>query len=252
VFWLGRAQEERDRDATRAMVRTAESGLSSCAPQGEFMRRLLLVIGLAAAHTGPAAQTPVVTPGTFHNCGVTGSAKSAKAIALDRLKNRAAAPTGSQIHPAITAAWIMQPTTDDRGRFTDQDAATVRVFVTTVKDGGAETVNCGATTEPWIDVHVEANAEGPAFQGKPMILEVTPRWISAMQSVGEDWSEPTLKSQLEGHWVDVTGWMLLDEEHLANAENSTAAVKKAGSSPLIWRRTCWELHPVTAIRVVQQ
>src|SRR5205807_1329753 len=136
------------------------------------------------------------------------------------------------------------------GRFTDQDAATIRVFVRTVKDGGAETVNCGEKKEPYIDVHIEANADGPGYAGKPMILEVTPRWIDAMKKAGTDWTMKTLKGQLEGHWVEFTGWMMLDDEHLANATNSTQAVSKPGKHPLIWRDTCWEIHPVTAIRVV--
>jgi hypothetical protein len=195
------------------------------------------------------AQTPSVQAGTFHTCPVTGTAKSQTAIALDRLKNRATAPAPGDFHPAITAAWIMQPSKDDRGRFDEKDAATVRVFVTTVKDGGPETVNCEAKKEPYIDVHIEANAEGPGYAGKPMILEVTPRWIDAMKKAGTDWSMKTLKQQLEGKWVEFTGWMMLDEEHLDAADNSTQAVSAPTKKPLIWRHTCWELHPVTAIKV---
>src|SRR5947207_2408752 len=88
--------------------------------------------------------------------------------ACQLLKNRAKPPAVGDIRPDITAAWIMQPTTDDRGRFNEGEAVTIRLFVTTVKDGGDETVNCGETHAPWIDTHIEGNAEGPGYSGEPM------------------------------------------------------------------------------------
>lgn len=65
-----------------------------------------------------------------------------------------------------------------------------------------------------------------------------------MRATGADWSIPALKAQFEQHWVDVTGWLMSDLEHVGNAENTNAAGKR------LWRKTIWEVHPVTAIRVI--
>jgi hypothetical protein len=52
--------------------------------------------------------------------------------------------------------------------------------------------------------------------------------------------------KLLGRWVKVTGWMLFDVEHQSEAENT------APGRPRNWRATAWEVHPVTAIEIVQR
>jgi hypothetical protein len=44
--------------------------------------------------------------------------------------------------------------------------------------------------------------------------------------------------------VEVTGWLLFDIEHTDGAENSSPG--KPGN----WRATCWEIHPITEIAVL--
>lgn len=208
------------------------------------MRTAFIGAAVALVWSGIAhAQTVNVNPGTFHNCGVTGDAKQQQAIALDKFKNRATVPTAGNIHPDITAAWIMQPSTNDTGRFNDTDAATIRIFVTDVKMGGVETANCHAKQKQWRDTHIEGNATGAGYSGQPMIVEVTPRWRAAMQAAGVDWSTDTLHSTLIGHWVEITGWMLEDSEHRPNSAN-------ASGTSNIWRQTTWEIHPITAMKIV--
>jgi hypothetical protein len=45
-------------------------------------------------------------------------------------------------------------------------------------------------------------------------------------------------------WVEITGWLLFDFEHVPEAENTNPGGAKN------WRATCWEIHPVTSIRVL--
>jgi len=167
-----------------------------------------------------------VNAGRYHNCGITGDAKQQEAVDLDRLKNRATAPSASDLHPDV----IMQPSTDDTGRFDDTFVATIRIYVTDAKMGGVETANCHATQKLYRDTHIEGNAIGPSYNGEPMIVEVTPRWRAAMKRAGIDWSTDTLHDTLIGHWLEVTRWMLEDSEHRTNAVNSTSTVtRKSGS-----------------------
>lgn len=77
-----------------------------------------------------------------------------------------------------------------------------------------------------------------------MIVEVTPRWLAIMTAKGVDWSTRTLRDRVLGRWVKVTGWMLFDVEHRKQAENT------APGRPRNWRATAWEIHPITAIKVV--
>jgi hypothetical protein len=64
-----------------------------------------------------------------------------------------------------------------------------------------------------------------------------------MKAEGVDWSTKALRSKLLGRWVTFTGWMLFDEEHASQAENTNPG------RPRNWRATAWEIHPVTQIVV---
>src|SRR3989442_8727307 len=58
------------------------------------------------------------------------------------------------------------------------------------------------------------------------------------------WSSPPVVGTLVVRWVRVTGWLLFDDEHQRQAENTTPGM--VGN----WRATAWELHPVTRVEVV--
>ena len=49
---------------------------------------------------------------------------------------------------------------------------------------------------------------------------------------------------LQGKCAEFTGWMFWDAWHDDEAENT------APGRPGNWRATAWEIHPITAIRVV--
>lgn len=53
-----------------------------------------------------------------------------------------------------------------------------------------------------------------------------------------------LRNALEDKCAEVSGWMFWDRHHRGDAENTDPG---AGNN---WRATAWEIHPVTAIRVV--
>jgi hypothetical protein len=208
-----------------------------------------IVSPLGVPPGGGAPPGFLVSAGTFHNCGLAGSARSTSVRALNQLKNRFTAP--ASVNPSVTASALMAPG-NDTGRFSVTDAATIRLFVTYAKPGGTETVNCGATQVQWKDTHIEGDSVGPQYHGLPMIVEVTPRWRAAENGVGIDWSTQTLHDTLVGHWVEVTGWLFFDSEHTNAAMNTNpqGAGRMCGNHACLWRETVWELHPVTNIRIV--
>jgi hypothetical protein len=74
-----------------------------------------------------------------------------------------------------------------------------------------------------------------------------------MREQGIDWSTATLRgnntpgSQAKSiyhKWVEVVGWMMFDTMHVDEAENTNPG----GDGN--WRATGWEIHPVTAMRVL--
>lgn len=180
----------------------------------------------------------------FNDCPMEGNAVRADIRASNRLKNRSTAPQLSEIDGTITLTRIFQ-LGDDEARFSDAVGATVTGYVFDVKAGSAESVNCGATTVAFKDTHIEVTlSDADTDRTQRFIVEVTPRWRAYMADQGEDWSNVGLRDLIEGQCAEITGWMFWDRHHRRDAENTDPG---AGNN---WRATAWEIHPVTAIRVV--
>jgi len=194
----------------------------------------------SAAVTGP----PTGPPEIFNGCGLEGNAQYPNRRALNRLKNRIAAPTAAEIDPAITLAAMLAPG-DDATRWRPDQGARITGYVVAVKVGAKETVNCGASGIANADAHIEL-ALDDASTGKTqlVIVETTPRWRWFLEEQGTDWATATLRTQLVGRCATFTGWMFFDDEHDDEAQNT------APNASDKWRATAWEVHPVTAIQVV--
>jgi hypothetical protein len=203
-----------------------------------------LVLALAAVASPRQNQTPADLS-VFHGCPMKGDARGQAVQVLNRLKNRYAAPTPIQIDPRITLAAILAPG-DDVGRWKAKEGATITGYVYDVRPGGIETVNCHARDGADRDTHIDLVLDPMHSEAtRRMIVEVTPRWRAIMATRGVDWSTRALRDRLLGRWVRVTGWMLFDSEHENLSENT------APGGPRDWRATAWEIHPITAIEVVQ-
>lgn len=112
--------------------------------------------------------------------------------------------------------------------------------------GAVESCNCHATGDEERDTHIElAMSSGEVRGSRLVIAEVTPRWRRLMAARGVDWTTEGLKARFLGKRVRISGWMLFDGEHMGEARNT--APKGRGNA----RATAWEIHPVTAIAVLQ-
>ncbi len=179
----------------------------------------------------------------FHKCPMTGDAQGAKDRELNLLKNRFTPPKPSQMDTTVTLERMLAPG-DDSSRFVELHGATIEGFVHEVKEGGAESCNCHATDPKYRDTHIslvpDAQHIAPADR---VIVEVTPRLRAKMKRNGVDWSTKKLAS-LIGRRIRVTGWLLLDRDHL------DAAVHTAPGNAADWRATGWEIHPVTSMQIL--
>jgi hypothetical protein len=181
------------------------------------------------------------------DCPMVGTGTSAANKALNRLKNRFTYPDDSDIDNHVTLAAMLAPG-DDTDRFDTHEAAKVAGYVINVQVGGKENCNCEATNPIDMDAHIELALHKDAPRNQRVIVEVTPRLRLLKKGKGIDWSTETLAKTtakgIMGKWVEVTGWLLFDDIHRDGAENTNPG------GPMNWRATCWEIHPVTDIKVL--
>jgi hypothetical protein len=183
-----------------------------------------------------------VPPG---QCPAIGYARSATNQALNVLKNRDSTPAGNQINQNVTLE-AMLADGDDHGRFDQGQAAEITGHVIDVQQGGApETANCNNLTKPYTDTHIMVALDATAAKTAALVVEVTPKWRAAMAKQNVDWGTDTLFNTIKGHKVTFRGWLLFDTDHV------TQAINTAPNNPKDWRKTVWEIHPITSMQVVQ-
>ena len=173
-------------------------------------------------------------------CPARGVSFTEAKAALNRLKNRDAAPAPADFDPRATLDALLAPG-DDRARWAESRAARIEGYVVAVGEARVEAANCFARR----DVHIDVAARPDAPPGARLVLEVTPRGADAARLRGDDWSAAALRRGLAGRRCRFEGWLLFDREHEGEAEN-TAPGRAAN-----WRATAWELHPVTRVEVLQ-
>jgi hypothetical protein len=160
-----------------------------------------------------------------------------KERALISHKNRTRPPADADFEGSATLAALLAGG-DDRARWSDARAAVLEGYVVAVQPGAIEFANCLSFTDR--DTHIDLALVSDAPPIERMVLEVTPAMREWARRRGLDWSLPALRA-LVGRRARFEGWLLWDVEHVDESENTNPA--HSGN----WRRTAWELHPVTAI-----
>lgn len=192
------------------------------------------------------------TTGTFdpfvaRNCPPQGNARSQHNQGQDRLKNRITEPEPADIDLSVTLEDFMRPG-NDVTRFSNNRAVTIVAYLRSAQGTGAESCNCDVSDESLTDTHMNLVA-GPLDARKPVIAEITPVWRLIHQHDGlEDWSSQAIIAKYEGKKVRITGWLFFDDFHIDEADNTDPGDHKGKKN---WRRTCWEVHPVTSIELAQ-
>jgi hypothetical protein len=173
-----------------------------------------------------------------------GDAKNPDVKALNRLKNRYILPQEGDIDHDITLSRLLA-TGDDRGRFDQQKAARITGDVVRVDGGGVTSANLHSRHPLGRDtfIFMALTKDAPPTQQVPLI--VSPRVRAQMKIRGFDWTTESLRMQLLGKRVEVTGWLLFSE-HIHEAENTNPGGRRN------WRATSWEIHPVTEIQVLSE
>jgi hypothetical protein len=203
------------------------------------MKRLIILLAIVLfVPINPNAQTP------FDGCAPEGKRKKtatnktgkvpAKEAAMNRMKNRDGI-TGSIDHSITIQDLINSPEQTD---LDENTAVEITGFVADVIAGTPrETCNCARSDIADIHIDVVAKKKDRNNNDKYVIVEISPRFQDKLGDL------KTVDKALTGKWVKFTGWLTYDYKHRSNARN----VQKTGN---IWRATAWEVHPVTAFKVV--
>jgi len=198
-----------------------------------------------------AHQTPNEDMEKFILCPATGLHRNGKAplgkeLHLNLLKNRYLAPT--RFDPSITITQLLKPG-DDRHRWDQSKStgATITGYVALIIPNVlGEDCNCYKQDDAHTDTHIDLVASESDVNNfkKHLIIEITPRMKYLAKKCGEDWSTIGLSKQFYHRWVNVEGWLLWDYAHEKQARNTNPK-----HLDKVWRATCWEIHPVTSIKL---
>ena len=188
----------------------------------------------------------VYSQDVFHGCPMEGKAKREDTKESNKLKNRYKIPASSDYDTHITLDKILEPG-DDIDRFSSNNAVTIEGYVYNVKSGGKETCNCGSSKYKDIHIEIVPTAKTKTYK-KRVIVEITPRLQNAIFGEMGISTLKELKSLIKGKKVIVKGWLFFDMEHVTEAENTDSGDDFGRKN---WRATCWEIHPVISIEVME-
>lgn len=210
-----------------------------------FKNSILTLVLFAFLSACNYAQNPAPVNSTTP-CPVEGNAKSERIKDLNKLKNRTTAPQLADFDTTITLQKLVA-SGKDQTRWSSSKAVKVIGYVYDIKVGGVETCNCKTKEKDLRDTHIELVTD-PMNPAKSLrfIAEVTPRWRQEMKKKGVNWTTRALRDKFLGRWVVVEGWLMFDEEHEHQAQNTSPEGKNN------WRATAWEIHPITKIEVTNR
>jgi hypothetical protein len=203
-----------------------------------FLFSLLIFSSNALSQKKPCAPSLAKCPD--QGCG----GKQMDAL-LNRTKNRKSSPATSSVVDMTLEEIknIEQPDTwkanKDRTELKREgQAVRVMAYLWKAKREHGESCNCGLDAkgvpgELLTDIHMvlAENADDP--EAISVTAEITPR-VRALHKNPVTWAASQI-SPLKGKFIRVTGYLMLDTEHLMH-------------NPLV-RATNWEVHPITKLEV---
>jgi hypothetical protein len=167
--------------------------------------------------------------------GILGDTEDRKQQILDSLKNRDVEPTA--IDSTISIDDILAPGKDS-ARFTAMKAVRIAGYVLDDTLEGPESCNCHSRKSGMHDYHIYLGKDKHTTKKSDcMVVELTP----AFRKKHPEWTKKFVYG-LQGKMVTVEGWLMYDIMHRQNSKKY-----HAGHS-IIWRNTCWEVHPVSLIQ----
>ena len=199
--------------------------------------------------------TPLVCPAamtSIADCPAPGCGSVSDAF-LNLAKNRTDLPpaSGMQKMTVSKIKKIPQPKKWKTGQNRDslggpgREGTPVELtgFLKIAKAEHGESCNCGLDTPTDTDIHLVMVGKLSDAEKRSVTSEITPRVRAAGHA---NWVADNVKT-LEGKFVRLTGWLMLDTAHLPHPVLLTDEHPRG---PLT-RATNWEVHPILKLEVCQ-
>ena len=172
-------------------------------------------------------------------CPKSGSAKTAKQKQLNIAKNKSVSVSSSKTPVFIPLdSMITTAKQDDVNWFIVGDYIVTEGFLINAIEEGPESCNCSGADANLKngDVHMYLGLTKNAKPKNCMIIEITPAFKKKHPDY-EKWLTP-------GKKIRVTGYLLYDFIHRKDALMTCTNCGKT------WRNNCWEIHPITNIKLL--
>lgn len=171
-------------------------------------------------------------------CPKYGNSPKGPKRALNTLKNASVNVTGNRVpEPLPLKNLITSKKRADKGLYMDGAYVSTEGYLISFEEEGPEACNCNKANASLKngDVHMYIGLKENAVKKDCIVVEITP----AFKKKHPDY-ETMLGRNIK---VKITGFLLYDFIHEKDALNTCTSCSKA------WRRTCWEIHPITEIEL---
>jgi len=169
-------------------------------------------------------------------CPKYGSATTPEKKKLNILKNAGVNVSATKIPEKLPLKNLLPARKRiDRHLYADGAYVVTEGFLISFEEEGPESCNCNKAKKSLKngDVHIYLGLKKNALKKNCIVIEITPPFKK---------KHPDYESMLEENIkVRVKGYLLYDFLHEKDAINTCNSCDRA------WRKTCWEIHPVTDI-----
>ncbi len=169
-------------------------------------------------------------------CPKYGNSTTAEKRKLNTLKNAGVNVSSARIPQLLPLKnLITSKKRKDRNLYADGAYVYTEGYLISFEEEGPEACNCGKAKASLKngDVHMYIGPKKDALKKDCIVVEITPAFKK---------KHPDYETLLEENiMVRITGYLLYDFIHEKDAINTCISCLKA------WRRTCWEIHPITDI-----
>jgi hypothetical protein len=183
-----------------------------------------------------------LVPAVFYaqDCPSEGDATTTEKKALNRKKNKKInVPSSWQAEFVPLKNFLPKKPRDEKDLWWEGAYVYTEGYMTSAEEQGPESCNCreASKSQKNGDVHMYLSLVTDAPKKNSMVVEITPlfkkKFSDYKQYMGKD-----IK-------IRVYGFLFYDTEH------EDAAFTTCNSCQHIWRKTNWEIHPITKIEIIE-
>ena len=174
-------------------------------------------------------------------CPKYGNSTTPEKRKLNTLKNAGVNVSASRVLEFVPLKNLLpSKKRKDRNLYADGAYVYTEGYLISFEEEGPEACNCDKAKKSLKngDVHMYIGLKKNALKKNCIVVEITPAFKKKNPDYADLLEENTM--------VRITGFLLYDFIHEKDAINTCSSCTGA------WRRTCWEIHPVTGVEKLSE